>query len=318
MPNADALQDIYLTPAVSEGEVEIIPIEEHALYGDFPKKILENDVKELPPELDLEPLPEPEVPQYIIVHAGTPSNASAPDYWIPFKDYIKNVASGVIYDTWPEETIKANVFAIISFALNRVYTQWYRNKGYEFTITNSTAYDQAFVYGRNVYCRISRVVDDIFTSYITKPGIRQPLMTQYCDGKRVQYPHWMAQWGSKALGERGYSALEILQNFYGKDIYLKQVKAVQGVLRSYSGVLQEGSQGQDVRTVQTQLNAISSSFPAIPKVRVDGDFNRTTREAVQKFQMIFRLCPDGVVGPATWYRISDIFAAAERLADMRL
>ncbi len=312
LPDADALQDVYLCPAVSDDAVDIIPVEEHALYGDYPKKTPEDDVKDMPPELDFSVLPEPEIPQYMIVHTGTPSNASAPDYWIPFKDYIKNVASCQIYDTWPEETIRAIVLAIISFALNRVYTEWYKNKGYEFTITNSTSYDQAFVYGRNVYSRISRIVDDIFTSYITKPGIRQPLMTLYCDGRRIQTPNWMTLWGAKALGERGYAAIDILKSFYGQEIYLMQAKSIQGVVRPFGDVLREGSQGHDVSTIQTQLNEISNNFPAIPKICVDGDFNQATREAIQKFQMIFKLRPDGIVGPATWYRLSDIFTAVER------
>ncbi len=314
LPDADALQDIYLSPADSGNHVEIIPVEEHMLYGDYPKKIPEEDVKVLHTEPGAAVLPELAIPQYMIVHSGTPFNASAPDYWIPFKDYIKNVASCEIYDTWPEETIKANILAIISLALNRVYTQWYKDKGYEFTITNSTSYDQAFVYGRNIYSRISRLVDDIFASYITKPGIRQPLMTQYCDGRRVQTQNWMAKWGSKTLGERGYSALDILKSFYGQDIYLAQAKSVQGVLRPFTETLQEGEQGQDVMTIQSQLNEISINFPAIPKVSPDGDFNQMTREAVQKFQMIFNLPPDGVVGRATWYKLSDIYQAVERLA----
>ncbi len=315
LPDADALQDVYLAPSVVGNEIEIIPIEEHALYGDHPQKIPEEDVKDMPQGLALTVLPEPMIPQYIIVHAGTPFNASAPDYWIPFKDYIKNVASSEIYDTWPEETIRANVLAIISFTLNRVYTEWYSCKGYEFTITNSTSYDQAFIYGRNIFSRISRIVDDIFTSYITKPGIRQPFMAQYCDGRRVQSQNWLSKWGSKSLGERGYSAIDILKHFYGQDINVIQATSVQGALYPYNGILQEGAQGQDVRTIQTQLNEISNNFPAIPKIRIDGDFSQATREAVQKFQMIFKLCPDGVVGHATWYKLSDIFSAVERLAE---
>ncbi len=313
LPDSDALQSVYLSPIGSNSGTEIIHIGEHVLYGDYPQKIPEEVIKQLPPELGFTALPKPVIPQYMIVHAGKPSNAFAPNYWIPFKDYIKSVASSVLYDTWPGETIIANVLAIVSFALNRVYTQWYRSKGYEFTITNSTAYDQAFVYGRNTFGRISQIVDNVFSYYITKPAILQPLMAQYCDGRRGQYPDWMTQWGSKSLGDQGCSAMDILQSFYGDDIRLMEAR-VEDAPRSYPGMLREGAQGLDVRTIQTQLNAIADYFPAIPKVRADGVFSQATREAVQKFQMIFRLLSNGFVGSATWYKLWEIFAAVERVA----
>ena len=234
---------------------------------------------------------------------------------MPFKDYIKNVASCEIYPTWPVEALEANILAIISFTLNRVYTEWYRGKGYDFTITNSTAYDQAFVYGRNVFSEISEIVDYLFSTYITKPNIRQPLFTQYCNGSSVTCPGWLSQWGSKALGEQGYDAVEILRQYYGSEIYLTSAQTVGGVPSSYPGeVLQRGSSGNAVRTVQEQLNAISDNYPAIQKNAVDGIYGEATENAVRKFQEIFDLPQSGTVDFATWYQISNIYVAVEKLA----
>ena len=260
-------------------------------------------------------LPEVVIPEFIVVHAGRPTDASAPNYYVPFKDYIKNVACCEIYANWPEETLKANIWAIISLTLNRVYTEWYRGQGFNFTITNSTAFDQAFTYGRNIFDEISNVVDNIFNSYITRPGIRQPLFTQYNDGKRVNNPGWLSQWGSKYLGDQGRDAVSILKNYYGPNIYLENANKVAGVPSSYAGTpLQTGSVGPDVRTIQEQLNAISNNYPAIPKVRVDGIFGPETRNAVIEFQKIFNMPQTGIVDFATWYRISFIYVAVAGLA----
>jgi peptidoglycan hydrolase-like protein with peptidoglycan-binding domain len=263
-------------------------------------------------------LPEPVVPEYVVVHAGPPDWEGAPEYWIPYSDYIKNVASSEIYATWPEEAIKANVLAINSFTLNRVFTEWYRGKGKSFTITNSTSYDHYFVYGRNIFDEISRVVDDLFTTYITRPGIRQPLLAQYCDGRKVSCPDWMTQWGSKDLAEQGYAAIDILKHFYGYEIYLSEAKQVQGVPSSYPGsALRTGSEGNDVRTIQEQLNAVAKKYPAIPKQRVDGVFGETTRKAVETFQRVFHLTADGVVGRSTWYKLSNVYVAVTRMAELK-
>jgi len=319
LPDTAAYQDIRLNPITEyTAQTRIISIKEHTLWGSFPPKIPEEDVKDLPPSTGYIVLPDPVVPEFIIVHDGTLDNPSAPNYWVPFVDYIKNVACCEIYSTWSYETITANVLAIISFTLNRVYTEWYRGKGYDFTITSSTAYDHAFSYGRNIFRDISTVVDDIFTTFITKPGIRQPLLTQYCDGRTVLCPSWMTQWGSKTLGDQGYSAIDILKNFYGYDIYLMTADKVAGVPMSYPGtVLQMGSIGEPVRVIQEQLNAISNNYPAIPKLRVDGIFGENTRAAVVLFQNIFRLAPDGIVGFNTWYRLSHIYVAVTRMAELR-
>jgi len=318
-PDSTACQDIRLNPITeySGAGTEIISIKAPTLWGEYPAKIPEDDVKELPPSTGYIVLPDPVVPEYIIVHDGTPGDTSAQNYWVPFKDYIKNVASCEIYSTWSEATIIANVLAILSFTLNRVYTEWYRGRGYDFTITSSTAYDHAFSYGRDIFEKISVVVDNIFTTFITKPGIRQPLLTQYCDGRKVSCPNWMTQWGSKDLGDQGYSAIDILKSFYGSDIYLMQTNKTSGVPLSYPGKsLQVGSTGPAVRTIQEQLNAISKNYPAIKKVRVDGIFGQVTRTAVETFQNIFRIPSSGIVDFPTWYSISNIYVAVTRMAEL--
>ncbi|MDR1564055.1 MAG: peptidoglycan-binding protein [Oscillospiraceae bacterium] len=317
LSDTEAIQDISMLP-LSGNETDEIIIEDNVLAGDYPPKIPESEVKPLAGAEGFVVLPEPVIPEYIVVHTGTPSNTAAKDYWVPFKDYVKNVASCEIYSTWPNSTIRANVLAIISFVLNRVYTEWYRSKGYNFTITNSTSFDLAYNHGRNIFQEISIVVDEIFTNYITKPNIRQPLLTQFCDGRMVTCPGWMTQWGSKALGDQGYSATDILKNFYGYDIYLTSAKIVEGTPSSYPGTpLQVGSSGANVRTIQEQLNAIANNYPAIGKMKVDGIFGQNTKAAVQKFQNIFNLGQSGMVDFATWYKISNIFVAVSKIAELR-
>jgi peptidoglycan hydrolase-like protein with peptidoglycan-binding domain len=294
-----------------------INIQPNTLWGDFPPKIPEDEVKPLPDGNGLIVLPEPVIPEFMIVHLGAPDDTTAQNVWVPFKDYIANVACCEIYSTWPEETIKANVLAIISFALNRVYTEWYRGKGYNFTITNTTAFDQFFDYGRNIYYNISNIVDEIFNTFITRPGARQPLLTQYCDGSRARC-QGLEQWGSKYLGDQGFDALSILRNYYGQDVYLAQAEKVQGVPISYPGEpLTIGSTGPSVRTIQEQLNSISDHYPMIPKIRVDGIFGPQTENAVRTFQQIFYLPVTGIVDLATWYKISGIYVGVTRLSELR-
>ncbi|MDR2650414.1 MAG: peptidoglycan-binding protein [Clostridiales bacterium] len=313
-----ALQDVRLYPLDEPAPaLDTIIIQPEVLWGDYPPKIPEDEVKELPPSSGFVVLPEPVIPQTVVVHNGVPTNTSAQNYWVPFTDYIKNVASCEIYSTWPVETIRANILAILSFTLNRVYTEWYRNMGYSFTITNSTQFDHAFNYGRNIFEEISVVVDDIFTSYITRPNIKQPLFAQYCDGKRSQCPMWMTQWGSKDLGDRGETALNILKHYYGSDVYITQAQKVDGTPMSYPNAAQlKGSSGAPVRTIQEQLNAISNNYPAIPKQKVDGIYGDATTEAVRTFQRIFNLPQSGIVDYATWYKLSEIFVAVTRIAEL--
>ena len=315
LPDGLAVQPAALSPARSGGfNVRNLYIAPHTLWGDFPPKIPEADVKPLPDPGGLVVLPEPVIPEYIIVHLGKPDDEGAPNEWVLFRDYIKNVACSEIYATWATETIKANVLAIISFTLNRVYTEWYRGKGYDFTITNSTAYDQSFVPGRTIFEQISVVVDDLFNTYITREGAGQPLLTQYCDGRRTQCDG-LSQWGSQALGEQGWDAISILRRYYGSDIYLAPAEKVEGVPMSFGGTtLSLGSAGEDVRTIQLQLNRIRENFPALPAVRADGVYGEETEEAVRTFQSIFHMPQTGEVDFATWYSISNIYVAVAKLA----
>lgn len=315
-----ALQQVDMTPIQRQMRQDHPPVSEqiiiqpHTLWGDYAPKIPEEEIKDVS-DPGFVVLDQPVVPEYIVVHDGGPDNAAAADYWIPYKDYVKNVASSEIYATWPANTIRANVLAIISFTLNRVYTEWYRNKGKNFTISSSTAYDHKFIYGRNIYSEISQIVDEIFNNYISRPSIKQPLFTQYCDGRKVQCPNWMTQWGSKSLGDQGYSTMNILKNYYGYDIYLDTAEQVIGVPSSYPGYpLTMGMRGNDVRTIQTQLNTISKNYPAIQKVAADGVFGESTKAAVEAFQKAFRMTQDGVVGKSTWYRISDVFVAVSKMS----
>lgn len=315
LPTSTALQVCRLKPATDGGfNVRNVMIDPHVLWGDYAPKTPEEAVKELPEASGLVVLPEPVIPEFIIVHLGNPDDASAQNVWVRFQDYIKNVASSEIYSTWNAEAIRANVLAILSFTLNRVYTEWYRGKGYEFTVTNSTAFDQAYRVDGTIFEDISLVVDEIFTTYITKPNIRQPLFTQYCDGRRTQC-EGLSQWGSQALGQEGLDAVSILKRYYGSDIYLETAPKVEGVPLSYGGsALHSGSEGDAVRTIQSQLNAISAHYPAIPKLADDGYFGVATEEAVRVFQGIFHLPENGVVDFATWYQISNLFVAVSKLS----
>lgn len=313
-----SLQPIRLTPLseVSGPEISVdIDIPEHTLYGIYPPKIPEDEIKPVGSSGEIV-LSRVVIPETVVVHDGVPSDRSAANYYVPYRDYIKNVASSEIYATWPREAIVANVLAIQSFTLNRVYTEWYRNKGYNFTITTSTAYDQKFIYGRNIFQSISEVVDDVFENYLSLPDVRQPIFTQYCDGKRVSCPGWMTQWGSCNLAEQGYSAIQILRNFYSSEMYINSAESIAGIPSSWPGYnLDIGSSGAPVRTIQEQLNVIAGAYPAIPSLVVDGIYGEDTQASVRKFQNIFGLTPDGIVGRQTWYKISQIYVAVAGLAE---
>jgi hypothetical protein len=293
-------------------------IGDNTLFGTYPPKIAESDLKPLPAPSGFVVLDNPVVPEYIVVHDGLPENKSASDYWIPFKDYIKNVASSEIYSTWPTQTIYANVIAIISFTLNRVFTEWYRSKGYSFTITSTTNYDHKFINNRNFFDTISVAVDDIFNTFIKRPPTsRQPLLAQYCDGKNSQCPNQMTQWGSKDLGDQGKNYEQILKYFYGNEIVFEQAPIVSGVPVSYPNeTLQIGSNNKYVKTIQNQLNAISVAYPAIAKLKEDGIFGEGTSESVKTFQGIFGLPKTGVVDFKTWYEISRVYVAVTKIASL--
>ena len=318
-PGQTSIQQCQLIKSNNRNSrADVINIGPNTLNGNYPSKIPEEIDKPLPPPTSGVVLPKPVVPEFITVHTGSPSNNSAPNYTVLYKDYIKNVASCEIYSTWPESTIRANVYAIISFTLNRIYTEWYRGKGKNYDITNSTAYDHAFTYGRNIYDSISVVVDDIFATYIRRQGRKQPLLTQYCDGKNVKCPGWMTQWGSKYLGDNGKTPYEILTNYYGSDLDLVTAEEVKGSPKSYPGYdLTLGSSGDEVETIQEQLNRISQNYPLIPKSAVDGVYGNKTKEAVKVFQGIFNLPQTGVVDYSTWYKISDVYVGVTRIAELR-
>lgn len=317
LSGATAIQGVRLHPlALATGAEEEIIIPDHTLYGVYPPKIAEDEIKPVNESGEIV-LSRVVVPQTIVVHDGVPSNASSKNYYVPYRDYIKNVASSEIYATWPQSTIVANVLAIMSFTLNRVYTEWYRNQGYDFTITSSTAFDHKWIFGRNIYESISVVVDDIFDSYLSRPGVKQPILTQYCDGRRVTCPGWMTQWGSCDLGERGYSPIEILRYFYGDSIYINNAEQIAGIPASWPGYdLTIGTSGDKVRQLQEQLDAISGIYTAIPGVVPDGIYGNATAQAVREFQSIFGLPETGTVDFATWYKISHIYVAITRIAEL--
>ena len=319
LADVTAIQGIRLRPLsnASAGEqIETVTIPDHTLYGDYLPKIAESEIKPVIETGEIV-LSRVVVPQTIVVHDGAPTNASAANYYVPYRDYIKNVASSEIYATWPRSAIVANVLAIMSFTLNRVYTEWYRNQGYDFTITSSTAYDHKWIYGRNIFESISVVVDDIFDNYLSRPGVKQPILTQYCDGRKVRCPGWLTQWGSCELGEAGYSPIEILRNFYGDDMYINTAEQISGIPASWPGYdLKIGATGDKVRQLQEQLDAISSVYTAIPDISPDGIYGPATAEAVREFQSIFGLPQTGVVDFATWYKISHIYVGITRIAEL--
>ena len=319
LADVTAIQGIRLRPlsnAPAGEQIETVTIPDHTLYGDYLPKIAESEIKPVIETGEIV-LSRVVVPQTVVVHDGVPTNTSAANYYVPYRDYIKNVASSEIYATWPRSAIVANVLAIMSFTLNRVYTEWYRNQGYDFTITSSTAYDHKWIYGRNIFESISVVVDDIFDNYLSRPGVKQPILTQYCDGRKVRCPGWMTQWGSCELGEAGYSPIEILRNFYGDDMYINTAEQISGIPASWPGYdLKIGATGDKVRQLQEQLDAISSVYTAIPDISPDGIYGPATAEAVRKFQSIFGLPQTGVVDFATWYKISHIYVGITRIAEL--
>lgn len=312
-----ALQQVQMSAEEeSQSQVDNIVIPVNTLYGDFPPKIAESEIKPVTESGEIV-LSKVVIPEFVIVHDGPPGDANAADYYVRYRDYIKNVASSEIYSTWPDSTLRANILAIMSFTLNRVYTEWYRNKGYGFTITTSTAYDQKFVYGRNIFQSISDVVDEMFENYLSRPNVKQPILTQYCDGQRVTCSNWLSQWGSKYLGDQGYKTIEILRYYYGDNMYINSAQEISGIPASWPRYdLEIGSTGDKVRQIQEQLARISQAYPAIPIVTPDGIYGAATRAAVEKFQSVFGLPVTGVVDYRTWYKISEIYVAVTRIAEL--
>lgn len=258
----------------------------------------------------------PAIPQRITVHLGAPS-AYAANVTVPFADYVKNVASSEIYPTWDESALQANILAIVSFALNRVYTEFYRSRGYDFDITSSTAIDQAFVNGRSYFDNISRLVDTLFNDYLRRPGFVEPLAAKFCNGTTVTC-EGLSQWGSQNLAEQGLNSIQILRNYYG-NVEIVNNAPIRGITSSYPGTpLRRGSSGPAVVVVQVELNRISQNYPAIPKLAsADGIFGSRTEESVKAFQRIFNLTPDGIVGRATWYALVRLYTAVTALSELR-
>jgi hypothetical protein len=258
----------------------------------------------------------PYVPQKITVHLGSPTS-NAPNVTVPFVDYIKNVASSEIYPTWDESALRANILAIVSFALNRVYTEFYRSRGYDFEITNSTAFDQYFVNGRSYFENISRLVDDLFNDYLRRPNFVEPLAAKFCNGTTVTCDG-LSQWGSQNLALQGYTSDQILRSYYG-NIETVLNAPIRGITSSYPGTpIRVGSNGPSVVVIQASLNRIAQNYPAIPKIpAVDGIFGSRTEASVIAFQRIFGLTPDGIVGPGTWYELVRLYTAVTDLAELR-
>ena len=317
LANTKAIQNVRMRPSdLGREEEEVFVIPAHTLYGEYPPKIAEDEIKPTNETGEIV-LSRVVVPEYIVVHDGSPRDSTANNYYVKYKDYIKNVASSEIYATWPENTIRANVLAIMSFTLNRVYTEWYRNKGYDFTITSSTAFDHKWIPERNIYESISVIVDELFSNYLSRPNVRQPILTQYCDGRRVTCPDWMTQWGSKELGDRGFSPIEILRYFYGDDMYINTAQEISGIPASWPGyTLEQGAAGDKVRQMQEELRTIAGAYPAIPKIAADGIYGPATQEAVEVFQSVFGLPVTGKVDYPTWYKISEIYVGVSRIAEL--
>ena len=262
------------------------------------------------------PVVTPFIPQYITVHLGTPSS-NAPNVTVPFSDYVKNVASSEIYPTWEESALRANILAITSFALNRIYTEFYRSRGYDFDITSSTAYDQYFVNGRSYFDNVAKLVDDLFNDYLRRPGFVEPLAAKFCNGTTVTC-EGLSQWGSQNLAQQGLNSTQILRNYYG-NVETVVNAPIRGNTPSYPGTpLRRGSTGPNVVVIQTALNRIAQNYPAIPKIpNIDGIFGPRTEATVRKFQEVFGLTPDGIVGQATWYAIVRLYVAVTSLAELR-
>ena len=255
------------------------------------------------------------IPQTVTVHLGRP-DASRQNVTVPFRTYLKSVAASEIYPTWPQQALRANIHCQISFVLNRIYTEWYRSRGYNFDITNSTSFDQKYIHNRATFESTDKIVDEIFNTYVTRQYNREPYFTEYCDGKQVTC-RGLKQWGTVDLANQGMDAQEIIRYYYGDDIQINETDYIADVQTSYPGTaLRRGSTGENVRIIQAQLNRISDNYPAIPKQTVDGVFGATTENAVKAFQKIFNLTQDGVVGKSTWYKISYIYVAVKKLAEL--
>lgn len=312
-PNITSTQNVYLSSSGEDNVKEdIVDVEDVTLWGDYPPSVT---TEEESTDTATRVLPTTFIPEYIIVHDGIPTNTNASNYYVSFPDYVKNVASSEIYSTWPKETIKANIHAIASFALNRIYTEWYPSRGYNFTITSTTTYDQKYTHGRTIFDTISDIVDEYFNEYIKIGTNNYPLLAQYNDGINVNEAGRLSQWGSKSLGDKGYSALQILRYYYGNKANLDTATLQEGFPTSFPGYnLTIGSCGEEVQKIQSELNIIRSSYPKIPIiVNPNGQYTTDTANTVKTFQEVFKLPVTGIVDFATWYKISYVYTAVSNM-----
>lgn len=308
-----SIQDVYMTSIDTSGGEKITELPPNTLWQDDQEYIggSENE-----PNTGITPyvLRQVVVPTTIVVHDGVPSNSSAPNYTVPFVDYIKNVASSEIYSTWPEQTIRANILAIISFTLNRIYTEWYRSRGYDFTITSTTSYDQKYTRNGTIFEPISRIVDEIFNNYIRSGYRMEPLLAHY--KSNTSEKGYLSQWGSKDLGDKGYSAIQILRYYYGNDVNIYTAETSQEYPYSFTSTLKQGDCSIDVYMLQNSLNYIRSSYPGIPVIpNPSGYFDANTTNAVKTFQKVFSLSQTGQVDYQTWYKISYVLTAVKKLTE---
>lgn len=318
-PDETSLQSVYLSPSgittlmtlTSTPPANVINIPPHSLWeetkeGAEKNEEIINNVRVLPQVL---------IPEYVIVHDGSPTATNVANYFVPFTDYIKNVASSEVYSTWPIEAIRANVYAIISFTMNRIFTEWYKSQGYNFTITSLPRYDQTYIHNRTIFQTISNVVNQIFNYYIQLPNTNFPFLAQYNDGIETNIPGRLSQWGSKYLADQGYSAIQILRYYYVAGLTLNNANEINGLPTSFPGYnLTMGSCGEPVQKIQVMINTINGSYPGIPRIiPADGKYQNNTRVSIEKFQEVFGLPITGIVDIATWYRISYIYIAVSKM-----
>lgn len=315
LPDETSLQNVFLSkisPLLKSAPINVIDIPDNSLWGGTGGNTSNTNN---PLETDVRVFPQILIPEYVIVHGGSPTNTNVANYYVPFTDYIKNVASGEIYSTWPTEAIKANIYAILSFTMSRIYSEWYLSQGYKFTITSLPQYDQSYVHNRTIFQKISDVVDEIFEYHIQIPGRNYPFFAQYNDGIKVNNPGWLSQWGSKYLADQGYNALQILRYYYVDNLTLNSAREIEGLPLSFPGYnLELNACSEAVQKIQIMLNTISGSYPAIPKINpTNGSYQNSTVQSVEKFQEVFSLPITGIVDFNTWYRISYIYIAVSKM-----
>ncbi len=310
-PDVTSIQNVYLQSLDISGidttTINNPPIVINGLYSPLYNDIIKNSQNYV--------LKEVIIPEYIIVHDGTPSSVGVPKYYVTFSDYIKNVACSEIYSSWNKEAIKANVLAIISFTLNRVYTEWYPSKGYNFTITSVTAYDQKYTHNRTTFDTINKIVDEMILKYIKRPNKQEPILAQYCDGKNLKNEGWLWQWGSQELSQQGYTYDEILKYYYGNDLEFKSANYTKGLPTSFPGYnLELGMCNEDIKKVQNELNIIRGNYPGLIQINEpNGNFDQNTKDSIIFFQKTFNLSTTGIIDYSTWYKISYLYLAVKRM-----